>query len=230
MSTDNNSLKTPYDEAAIVGLLETLPPPLLELAGDYIRALLAGSLWQTKTSSSITSNPLYSPTSDSPTGMSTSQDYTWARKDGQSYVLPVTELKPSESEQSALKQDDYVEQMKEQFQKDQEIVNKLQGNKGLKHDGEKPPLAYIPLAALFAEGEAFKYGAGKYAPFNYKNGIAVTRTLSAALRHIVQFLNGEDVDAESGVNHLGCARANLAMALDTLANHPQLDDRFKGEK
>lgn len=105
-----------------------------------------------------------------------------------------------------------------------------ENNSGLKHDQEKPPLAYIPKAALFAEGEAFKYGAKKYAPFNYRNGIVVTRTLSAAIRHIVQFLHGEDLDSESGVHHLGCARANLAMALDTLESHPEMDDRFKGGK
>lgn len=101
---------------------------------------------------------------------------------------------------------------------------------GLKADSEKPMLAYIPKAALYAEGEAFAYGAKKYESWNYKHGISITRTLSAAMRHIVQFLGGEDKDSESGVHHLGCARANLAMALDTLANHPELDDRFKGDK
>jgi hypothetical protein len=103
---------------------------------------------------------------------------------------------------------------------------------GVKFDDgvDKPPLAYIPKAALWAEGQAFAHGAKKYDPWNYKNGIAVSRTVSAALRHIAQFLEGEDCDQESGAHHLGSARANLAMALDTLANHAELDDRFKGEK
>jgi hypothetical protein len=102
----------------------------------------------------------------------------------------------------------------------------------VKHDNgpDKPPLAYIPKAALWAEGGAFAKGASKYGPWNYRNGLAVSRTLSAALRHISQFLEGEDVDQETGAHHLGCARANLAMALDTLANPPKLDDRFKGDK
>lgn len=98
---------------------------------------------------------------------------------------------------------------------------------GLKHDDQKPPLAYIPKAALWAEGEAFAFGSLKYSPFNYQKGIAVTRTLSAALRHIMQFLDGEDKDVESGVNHLGCARANLAIALHTLEYYKELDDRNK---
>lgn len=101
---------------------------------------------------------------------------------------------------------------------------------GLKYDSEKPALAYIPKTALYEEGKAFVYGARKYEAWNYRNGIAVTRTLSAALRHVYQFLDGEDVDDESGATHLGSARANLAMAIDTLTNHPGLDDRFKGKK
>lgn len=101
---------------------------------------------------------------------------------------------------------------------------------GKKFDGDKPPLAYIPKAALYAEGMAFAHGAKKYDAWNYKNGLAVTRTCSAAIRHILQFLSGEDNDLESGAPHLGCARANLAMALDTLERHPELDDRYRGEK
>jgi len=98
---------------------------------------------------------------------------------------------------------------------------------GRKDDQSKPVLAYIPKAALWAEGQAFAFGAKKYESWNYKNGIAVVRTISAALRHIFQFLSGEDIDSESGVHHLGCARANIAMALDTLENHPEFDDRYK---
>jgi hypothetical protein len=101
---------------------------------------------------------------------------------------------------------------------------------GMKFDSQKPALAYIPKAALYAEGQAFAYGAKKYDAWNYRNGIAVSRTLSAALRHITQFIEGEEIDSESGVHHLGCARANLGMALDTLTNHPEMDDRFKGGK
>lgn len=104
----------------------------------------------------------------------------------------------------------------------------LKMNKGVKHDNAKPPMAYIPLAALQAEAEAFGFGANKYESWNYKHGLSVTRTLSAAVRHIFQFLSGEDKDVESKVHHLGCARANIAMCLDTLTNHPELDDRFKG--
>jgi hypothetical protein len=103
-------------------------------------------------------------------------------------------------------------------------------NVGVKHDGEKPALAYIPKAALYAMGVAFNYGFKKYGGWNYRKGIAVTRTLSAATRHIFQFLSGEDFDKESGAHHLGSAMANIAMCLDTLERHPHFDDRDSGYK
>ena len=100
-------------------------------------------------------------------------------------------------------------------------------SKGKKFDKDKPTLAYIPLEALWEEGKAFKAGAEKYDPWNYKNGIDVTRTVSAAIRHIYRFLDGQNIDEETGAHHLGCARAGLAMALDTLKYHPEKDDRYK---
>jgi len=157
----------------------------------------------TKKSSSTIESPLFPPGTDFKGGTYTQEDSLLDQGPGQSSVMIVTPSKPQESEKS---------------------------EKGLKYDQDKPALAYIPKEALYHEGLAFSYGAKKYDAWNYKHGLSVSRALSASLRHIVQFLSGEDTDSESGVHHLGCARANLAMALDTLANHPKFDDRFKGGK
>jgi hypothetical protein len=154
-----------------------------------------------KKESSTTSNLSLSQCKDSSDGIPSSHDCLLVHQDGKSCALLATRKRQEEKM-----------------------------SEGKKYDDKKPALAYIPKAALEAEGKAFSYGAQKYNPFNYKNGIAVTRTLSAAMRHIIQFLAGEDFDRESGVHHLGCARANLAMALDTLENRPEFDDRFKGDR
>jgi hypothetical protein len=118
---------------------------------------------------------------------------------------------------------------------------KIKETKGVKHDSDKPTLAYIPKAGIWAEGKAFAFGAKKYDSWNYKNGLDVIRTCSAAIRHIFQFLDGQDKDIcdetcetecakHSQVHHLGCAKANLSMALDTLENHPEFDTRHKRNK
>jgi hypothetical protein len=157
---------------------------------------------QTKKKGSTTSTQLLKNQKASKDGMNTPCAYSWDEKAGKFCVVGVIQTKPPESEKS-------------------------ESDIGKKYDDLKPTLAYIPKIALYTEGDAFKYGAKKYNAWNYKNGISVTRTLSAALRHIYEFLDGENYDKESGAHHLGSARANIAMALDTLFKHPEMDDRYK---
>lgn len=104
---------------------------------------------------------------------------------------------------------------------------------GKKADSEKPTMAIIPQIAKEEMAKAFTYGAKKYGAYNWCNGIAVTRLLSAAERHISAFLKGEDVDSESGNLHLGHALASIAMALETAKFKPEFDDRnpmYRGKK
>lgn len=96
---------------------------------------------------------------------------------------------------------------------------------GTKHDSGKPPLSIIPRCALEAEAEAFAYGARKYGRGNYKNGFDWSRLIDAAMRHIVAFNEGENLDAESGLSHLAHARASLAMLLWHVKNKAGKDDR-----
>jgi hypothetical protein len=98
---------------------------------------------------------------------------------------------------------------------------------GTKKDQGKPEVAIIPPIAILEEAKAFTYGKKKYGKWNFKKGLEVTRLISAAMRHILQFLGGEDIDKESEAHHLGCARANLAMALDMMERKPELDDRYR---
>lgn len=192
---------------ATAGHGEELPPKKPESSEASINAPYVRTESEIATNNSIMYSPLSTPPKDSSDGIASLNAFYRDRRDGKSSAQSVTLPKREEKESS-----------------DKNI------GKGIKSDQGKPPLAYIPKAALYAEAEAFAFGAKKYDAWNYKNGLAVTRTLSAALRHITQFLSGEDLDSESGVHHLGCARANLAMALDTLENHPKLDDRFTSRK
>lgn len=103
-------------------------------------------------------------------------------------------------------------------------------SKGIKFDQDKPDMTDIPLEAMWAMGQAFSHGQKKYGKNNYRLGMAPSRQLAAAVRHIYQHLAGETLDPESGVSHLGHALASIAMACYTLANHPNLDDRHIPDK
>jgi hypothetical protein len=97
---------------------------------------------------------------------------------------------------------------------------------GTKHDGSKPNLALTPIEAIWAMGESLSYGAKKYGDDNFREGLHVRRQLAAALRHVYQALEVEDVDAESGCLHLGNAMASIAMAIYTIKHNPQFDNRY----
>lgn len=244
LSPPNNgaSVAKPSEELASDGQQETKLSKLLESDMDYINALRAAGALEIRTNSSTIESPSYGSQVSPSLLENTHRDYSVDRRGMQYSVSNATQPRPNERMHN---DGSYKQYLKEEGSlagnyKDNPNLGYVQPEKmssvatlsgtGTKYDQDKPALAYIPKAALYAEGQAFAYGAKKYDAWNYKHGLSISRTLSASLRHIVQFLGGEDVDVESGVNHLGCARANLAMALDTLENHPSYDDRFKGKK
>lgn len=84
---------------------------------------------------------------------------------------------------------------------------------GTKFDEGKVDLTLVPLIALESEARALMFGEKKYGRYNYTQGFESSRLTAAALRHIYAYINGADVDSESGLLHLGHARACLAMHL-----------------
>lgn len=91
----------------------------------------------------------------------------------------------------------------------------------------KPPLHLVPQSANILEAVVLELGARKYGgPFNWRS-IRVRSSIyvSAAMRHLAQWLDGESHDVESGVSHLAHARACLGILLDAQATGNMVDDR-----
>jgi hypothetical protein len=118
-----------------------------------------------------------------------------------------------------------IEDMKGYLQPSPGVKQNIYG--GAKYDGSKPPLALLDPGFLEEVGNVLGFGAQKYAAHNWRQGIATSRLISAAYRHLGAINKGEDIDPESGyphTGHLGCC----IMFLDwTLKNKPELDDRWK---
>jgi hypothetical protein len=90
----------------------------------------------------------------------------------------------------------------------------------------KPPLHLIPPAAEILESVVMALGARKYGAFNWRTApIKASVYIAAARRHLLQWFDGQDDDAESGVSHLAHARACLGILLDALAAGCVVDDR-----
>lgn len=101
-------------------------------------------------------------------------------------------------------------------------------DKALTYDDGKPHLAGLPWKALREVALVQGYGNSKYGSFfNYKKGMEISRNASCAIRHIADYLDGHDLDAESGRSHLAHAAARLLFMLENLAEGTAIDDRFK---
>lgn len=74
----------------------------------------------------------------------------------------------------------------------------------VKHDKAKLPMELLSVPAMMGTAEVLKFGAGKYAPWNWATepGFAWSRLYGAALRHLTAHMNGEDTDPETGLSHL----------------------------
>ena len=102
---------------------------------------------------------------------------------------------------------------------------------GTKHDNGKEPLDLIPYDSLKEIAKVLDFGQSKYEAFNWVKGFEYRRLIAAALRHINQFNNGEDKDAESGLSHIAHASCCLMFLLWMEKHRPDLDNRgFKSKE
>ena len=106
----------------------------------------------------------------------------------------------------------------------------MAGKKDAIGNSEKPRLSLIPKSALWALAGALTYGEKHYGTHNWREGIKVSYLIDAAMRHMTQFMDGEDIDPGSNNHHLGNAMANLSMAIEMVESMPNFDDRYKIEK
>jgi hypothetical protein len=97
---------------------------------------------------------------------------------------------------------------------------------GSKYDSEKAPMALLDRSWLEETAKVLGFGARKYAAHNWRGGIEYSRLVSAALRHLHAFNDGEDIDPESGLSHLAHASCCLMFLANMKATRPDLDDRY----
>lgn len=98
---------------------------------------------------------------------------------------------------------------------------------GVKHDQGKPDYSYISRELMDEMARVREFGAIKYSRDNWRNGFKYQRSIAAALRHIFAFKDGEDLDHESGLTHIGHALCCLEHLLYDFKHHKHNDDRFK---
>lgn len=107
---------------------------------------------------------------------------------------------------------------------EERITNAVTGGE----KGRKPQrFELMPMGALATVAEVYGFGAEKYADHNWRKGYDWSLSLGAALRHMASFVDGEDLDPESGLPHPAHAAFHMLAVLTFMVEHPELDDRVR---
>lgn len=91
----------------------------------------------------------------------------------------------------------------------------------------KAPISCLPVRVLWRVGLAMLEGALKYGRHNYRAaGVRASVYFDAVVnRHLFQWWEGEDIDAESKLSHIDKAIAGLMVLRDSMLEGNWVDDR-----
>lgn len=91
---------------------------------------------------------------------------------------------------------------------------------------KKVPFSTIPAPVIGEVGLALLEGARKYGRHNWRTlGVRASVYYDGTLRHLTDWYEGEDVDADSGLSHVTKAIASLVVLRDAMINEKWNDDR-----
>lgn len=90
----------------------------------------------------------------------------------------------------------------------------------------KLPMHRVPATAYAYLALGFRDGAYKYGPLNWRETkVEATTYIAAAQRHILSWLDGEELTRDSFVPHLAAAMASLGVLVDAIETDNLIDDR-----
>ncbi len=94
-----------------------------------------------------------------------------------------------------------------------------------KNEG-KPQWSLVPQSALIPMVKVLEFGAKKYAPHNWKKGLSVREICESMKRHLDAFMEGGNLDPESGLSETGHLQCNALFLSWMMEHRPDMDDRF----
>ena len=95
----------------------------------------------------------------------------------------------------------------------------------------KAGLSCVPSRPLMELGVAMLEGSLKYGSFNWRHaGVKSSIYYDAAIRHITAYIEGQDIDPDSGLSHITKAIACLVVLRDSQMIGNVVDDRPPSHK
>jgi hypothetical protein len=96
---------------------------------------------------------------------------------------------------------------------------------GLRYNNDKIRFDLLPAFALEQVAKVFTVGAKKYAPNNWRRGMAWSSILASLERHLQAIKAGKDYDAETLILHSAHLATNALFLTEYYKIYPQGDDR-----
>ena len=72
----------------------------------------------------------------------------------------------------------------------------------------KPRWGLVHFESLVPMIRVLEFGAKKYSPENWKKGLDLREILESMQRHLAALMDGEEIDKESGISHMGHIQCN----------------------
>jgi len=94
-----------------------------------------------------------------------------------------------------------------------------------KNDAEKLRYDLIPPEPLARVAFVYTMGARKYTDHNWRKGMAWSRVIGAAMRHLEAFRRGVSIDPKDGQHVLASVAWCALTLMEYERTHPELDDR-----
>ncbi|XXJ19883.1 dATP/dGTP diphosphohydrolase domain-containing protein [Desulfovibrio caledoniensis] len=107
----------------------------------------------------------------------------------------------------------------------QEVFDSLEG---AKFDTGKLRMDLIPPEAIEGLAEVLTMGAEKYAARNWEKGFDWGRSVAALKRHLTAWERREDLDPESGLNHMKHVLCNAVFLVTFIEREVGRDTRTWG--
>lgn len=109
------------------------------------------------------------------------------------------------------------------------VSNKGGGNgeRGMRYNANKRRYGLLDVGALSGIVAVLEKGALKYGDRDWEKGMPWTEVNESLLRHLVQYLGGEDFDKETGLLHIDHLATNVHFLQAYYRNKPQFDNRIK---
>ena len=90
----------------------------------------------------------------------------------------------------------------------------------------KPKMSHTPTESIKLLGQVHSMGADKYGAFNWReHQVSSTVYYDAAMRHLMAYFDGEDLDEESQLPHLAHVMACCSILLDAKDGETLNDNR-----